>query len=65
MMTEPTSWVTASYKKIVQKLAAEGITVPYCQLPKNVSGGAGHPWRDGHAEAAKVLSQFIKDNVLN
>ena len=65
MMTEPTSWVTASYKKIVQKLAAEGITVPYCQLPKNVSGGAGHPWRDGHAEASEVLSQFIKDNVLN
>ena len=65
MMTDADVWVTACYQNVVARLAAEGINVPYCQLPINTEGAAAHPDAEGHVAAAAVLSQFIKDNVLN
>ncbi len=58
-------WVIDAYQNVVAKLAAEGIEVPYCQLPENMDGAAAHPDAPGHVAAAEVLSQFIRENVLN
>ncbi len=67
MMTDEDVWVNQCYQNVITRLEADGITVPFCQLPKDINGGGlpKHPSLEGHVAAAAVLSQFIKDNVLN
>ena len=67
MMTDEDVWVNQCYQNVITRLEADGITVPFCQLPKDIDGGGlpKHPSLEGHVAAAAVLSQFIKDNVLN
>lgn len=44
----------------LDELKAEGIEVPYIRLPENWDGGDAHPSKEGHAKAAKVLTEELR-----
>lgn len=66
LMTPTPNVIDTSYLETIQKLKDEdGYTnAYYCRLPTNREGGDYHPTVEGDAEAAEVLSAFIKDTVL-
>lgn len=44
--------------------AIDGLDVPYVNLPANWDGGDAHPSKEGHAEAAGVLTEKLK-NIMS
>ena len=54
-----------AYKAKVESLRAEGIDAHYVRLTARRGGGNGHPSYLDDIEAAKELSTFIKENVLD
>lgn len=64
MMTAP-NFADDAYKAAVEELKAEGFgNAYYCRLPRDNSGGQNHPTVAGDWAAARVLSEFIKTEVL-
>jgi hypothetical protein len=42
----------------------DGLDVSYVNLPANWDGGDAHPSKEGHAEAAGVLTEKLK-NIMS
>ena len=66
LMTDSPNVIDESYKETIQKLKnVDGYTNAfYCRLPTDNTGGDAHPTVAGDLAAAKVLSEFIKTEVL-
>ncbi len=65
LMTSDPNFADAAYQQAVTELAAEGYTNAfYCRLPTDNTGGYAHPTVAGDWAAARVLSEFIKTEVL-
>ena len=56
--------VREKYQSAIARLAKDGITAYYTDLPTDMTGGSSHPTIAGDTEEAKVLSAFIKNTVL-
>ena len=65
LMTSTPNFVDEAYQQAITELAAGGYNNAfYCRLPTDQTGGVGHPTVAGDLAAAKVLSEFIKTEVL-
>lgn len=66
LMTANQNFVDACYKETINKLkTTDGFAnAYYCRLPTDNTGGDSHPTVAGDLAAAKVLSEFIKAEVL-
>ncbi len=66
LMTKNPNVFDTTYQETVQKLASsDGFNnAYYCRLPTDNTGGDSHPTVAGDTAAAKVLSEFIKTEVL-
>lgn len=50
--------------EIVEELGGAEAGYFFCELPKDTTGGGGHPSEEGHIAAAEVLTAFLEENVL-
>lgn len=64
MMQSQESPFADVYKNAVKGLVEKEINAYYCPMPEDTDGTAGHPQVKGHIAAAKVLTDFIKKEVL-
>ena len=65
MATDKPIFADEAYQQAIVALAAEGFTNAfYCRLPTDKTGGYSHPTVAGDWAAARVLSEFIKTEVL-
>ena len=63
MMTNPNIFDEA-YIELAAELQENNIYAFYCRLPTDRTGLSDHPTIAGDTDAARVLADFISDNIL-